>query len=87
MSDYTPRIPIDAATLLDSSTQIFIPVIASENPVTETVRVPLGNLEDLTFVEAGTALTVLLVFLYLSRVSWRVANKISMKSVQRGKVE
>ena len=86
-SGYIPHIPIVAVAFLDPLTQIFIPVPASKHPVTETIRVPVGNLEDLAFIEAGTALAVLLAFLYLSRVSWIVANKISMKGVQRGKVE
>ena len=87
VSDYIPRIPVDAAALLDPLTQIFIPVTVPNHPFTETVRVPVGNPKDLAFVEAGTVLTVLLVFVYLSRVSWIVANKISTKGVRRGKVE
>ncbi|TFK34534.1 PIG-X [Crucibulum laeve] len=63
---------------MPSSTSVFIPI--SPDPLGnlqyDLVHVPLGRCEDLAFVEAGTAITVLICFFWLVRVSWRTATRL-----------
>ncbi|KAF8968829.1 PIG-X [Flammula alnicola] len=86
--DHLPSLPSLPAHILSAlpsskSGNILIPIPPHANFSSEThntLILPLGTLDDLSFVEPITALTILACFLWLLRVSWKIATRLNVNS-------
>jgi hypothetical protein len=67
-----------------STSTLFRITPAPEVSHTLTVQAPVGNLDDLRFVETGTALVILACFAYLARVAWHAFRQLGAEATTTG---
>jgi hypothetical protein len=65
----------------NSTRSVTILAIAPQNE--DTLRVPVGNLGDLAYVEYGTVLTILVLFWYLASLTIKVAERLALRGQRK----
>ncbi|KAG6335221.1 hypothetical protein ID866_3866 [Astraeus odoratus] len=78
----TPHLPIVQFAMLQPYTHFSMPGKASSLPPTE-LDIPLGSLDDLPLVEAGTTAVVLIIFAWLLYRSWTCAGKLRAQHLKQ----
>jgi len=66
--------------LTKNSTQLVTTIVPQNG---DTLRVPVGNLGDLAYVEYGTVLTVLVLFCYLACLTIKVAERLALRGQRK----
>ncbi|KAJ7574291.1 PIG-X [Mycena floridula] len=74
-----PKLPAHILNLFEPTSLVFLP----ENPTTHVLRVPVGAPKDIATVEFGTAITILLSFLYLCNVVRKTAGRMNHRKAQK----
>ncbi|KIJ60655.1 hypothetical protein HYDPIDRAFT_98211 [Hydnomerulius pinastri MD-312] len=73
-SAFSSEPPISSSAMLKNSTRFLVSEATSQSPT--FLDVPLGSVNDLSAVEAGTAGVVLIAFVWLVHCSWTVAKTL-----------
>ncbi|KAJ8455569.1 hypothetical protein ONZ45_g18906 [Pleurotus djamor] len=76
------------AALFDPEASKFVELKPTSSDTHDVLRVPVGTPSDLPFVEIGTVLCILSVFVYLSVTLWRTFSRLQVSQKERrAKVE